>query len=55
MPQGLTPPLPLMRHSDPKLTARTYSKLGVTDLGQAVADLTLPRPAEGQKTKGAEA
>lgn len=31
----------LLRHSDPKLTARTYTKLGVTDLGKAVAGLDL--------------
>ncbi len=34
----------LMRHSDPKLTARTCTKLGVTDLGQAVAHLDVGLP-----------
>jgi len=43
----------LLRHSDPKLTARTYTKLGITDLGRAVADLRLQRPAEGEKTQSA--
>ncbi|GAB6167489.1 hypothetical protein JCM19992_34890 [Thermostilla marina] len=44
----------LLRHSDPKLTARTYTKLGITDLGQAVAGLALPQLTEGTKAKGAE-
>jgi len=43
----------LLRHSDPKLTARTYTKLGITDLGQAVASLTLSRPNKAAKTEGA--
>ncbi|MCS7305397.1 MAG: site-specific integrase [Thermoguttaceae bacterium] len=29
----------LMRHSDPRLTARTYTKLGIVDLGRAVSRL----------------
>jgi len=29
----------LMRHSDPKLTAKTYTKLGITDLGAVVSRL----------------
>ncbi len=45
----------LMRHSDPKLTARTYTKLGTTDLGQAVAELRLQRAEGGSKAGGAEA
>lgn len=36
----------LLRHSDPKLTARTYTKLGITDLAGAVADMTLAPPAD---------
>lgn len=36
----------LLRHSDPKLTARTYTKLGITDLAGAVAGLTLPHPKD---------
>ncbi|MCS7237823.1 MAG: site-specific integrase, partial [Thermoguttaceae bacterium] len=31
----------LLRHSDPKLTAKTYTRLGITDLGAAVAFLRL--------------
>jgi len=28
-----------MRHSDPKLTAKTYTELGITDLGAVVSCL----------------
>jgi len=34
----------LMRHSDPKLTARTYTKLGITDLGETVRRLDVALP-----------
>jgi len=40
----------LMRHSDPKLTARTYTKLGITDLGQAVARLDVGLPVSAAKS-----
>ncbi|GAB6186684.1 tyrosine-type recombinase/integrase [Thermopirellula anaerolimosa] len=39
----------LMRHSDPKLTARTYTKLGVTDLGETVRKLAVAVPRHDQK------
>jgi len=43
----------LMRHSDPKLTAKTYTRLGITDLGAVVSGLQVAVPSgeEGAKTK----
>jgi integrase len=35
----------LMRHSDPKLTARTYTKLGISDLAGTVAKLQVAVPS----------
>jgi len=40
----------LLRHSDPKLTASIYTKLGITDLGAAVRNLRVVEPTE-QKRK----
>ncbi len=41
----------LLRHGDPKLAARTYTKLGITGLRAAVAGLTMPTTvAGGQET-----
>ena len=37
----------LMRHSDPKLTAKTYTKLGITDLGAVVS--RLPTTVSGEQ------
>ncbi len=43
----------LLRHSDPKLTARTYTKLGVTDLAGAVARVDLGvGPKAGEEAQG---
>ena len=45
----------LMRHSDPKLTAKTYTKLGVTDLGETVRRLDVavsPHSDREKKTMG---
>ncbi len=44
----------LLRHSDPKLTARTYTKLGVTDLAGAVAgvDVGVGRKADQEARVG---
>ena len=42
----------LMRHSDPKLTAKTYTKLGITDFAETVRrlDVALPtRSSDNQK------
>lgn len=43
----------LARHSDPRLTANTYSRLDICDLAGAVERLASPRPAEpGGKAVG---
>ena len=48
----------LMRHSDPKLTAKTYTKLGITDLGAVVSYLPAATweedSAEGEEKQAVE-
>lgn len=44
----------LLRHSDPKLRTRTFTKLGVTDLGQAVAGFRLPQLKREAKNGGSD-
>ncbi len=43
----------LMRHSDPKLTAKTYTKLGITDFAETVRRLDVALPTRsGDNQKG---
>jgi len=43
----------LMRHSDPKLTAKTYTKLGITDFAETIRRLDVALPTRsGDNQKG---
>ena len=44
----------LMRHSDPKLTAKTYTRLGITDLGAVVSGLQVAVPSGEEGAKANE-